>query len=271
MSTTAAASWDAEYAAGRYQDEPPVSFAFDVIDAARSANLRRGLYVGCGNGRNLIPMSDAGLDLIGLDISAQAIAQLHRRRPDAATLIAGDLGARRPAVHPGQRHHHRHPSRSPADRGRRRRQLYHPLPQRPQNRARHSLLHRRGTGKLHRRRIQPGPAPPAGPHAMGSSRRRPVVPMGSNLAATQASVTLPPRRDPECASGRPECLRTSGNRSSGSFERGGQLAGRMHGQRYERAADLEHESLPDEPVQFGMVGAADRGAGAGRGVQRLHG
>jgi SAM-dependent methyltransferase len=92
MSTTAAASWDAEYASGRYQDEPPVSFAYDVIDAARSANLSRGLYVGCGNGRNLIPMSDAGLDLVGLDISAQAITQLHRRRPDAAKLIVGDLG-----------------------------------------------------------------------------------------------------------------------------------------------------------------------------------
>jgi SAM-dependent methyltransferase len=53
--------------------------------------LSRGLYIGCGNGRNLVPMSDAGLDLIGLDISAQAITQLHRRKPGAARLIVGDL------------------------------------------------------------------------------------------------------------------------------------------------------------------------------------
>ena len=98
MRTTAAASWDDQYASGRYQNEPPVGFAHDVIDAARARNLRRGLYVGCGNGRNLIPMSDAGLDLVGLDISAQAITQLRQRRPRAARLIVGDLSALRPSA-----------------------------------------------------------------------------------------------------------------------------------------------------------------------------
>ena len=42
----------------------------------RQRGLRHGLYVGCGNGRNLLPLLDAGLDLTGLDISRQAIAQL---------------------------------------------------------------------------------------------------------------------------------------------------------------------------------------------------
>lgn len=98
MTTHAAASWDAEYAAGRYHDEPPVGFAYDIIDAARSANLSQGLYIGCGNGRNLIPMVDAGLDLTGLDISARAVTQLRRRKPGAARLIAGDLGALRPSA-----------------------------------------------------------------------------------------------------------------------------------------------------------------------------
>ena len=90
----AAASWDTEYAAGRYAGDPPVEFVRDIAAAARERGLRDGLYVGCGNGRNLLPLLDAGLDLTGLDISPQAIAQLRARRPERATrLITGDLGA----------------------------------------------------------------------------------------------------------------------------------------------------------------------------------
>ncbi len=89
-----AAAWDAEYAAGRYAGEPPVEFVRDIVAAARERGLRHGLYVGCGNGRNLLPLLDAGLDLTGLDISAQAIAQLRVRRPGRASrLITGDLAA----------------------------------------------------------------------------------------------------------------------------------------------------------------------------------
>jgi SAM-dependent methyltransferase len=98
MSTEATASWDAEYASGRYGHEPPVGFTRDIISAARAANLRRGLYIGCGNGRNLVPLSDAGLDLIGLDISPRAIAQLRERRPCAAGLAVGGIDALRPSA-----------------------------------------------------------------------------------------------------------------------------------------------------------------------------
>jgi hypothetical protein len=38
-----AASWDAEYAAGRYARERPVAFAGDVLAAARGHGLNRGL------------------------------------------------------------------------------------------------------------------------------------------------------------------------------------------------------------------------------------
>jgi hypothetical protein len=72
-----AAAWDAEYAAGRYVGEPPVAFARDILAAARQA----GLYIGCGNGRNYLPLVVGGLDLTGLDISATAIAQLSARAP----------------------------------------------------------------------------------------------------------------------------------------------------------------------------------------------
>jgi SAM-dependent methyltransferase len=94
MTTREAAAWDAEYAAGRYVGDPPVDFVRDIAAAAGQRGLRHGLYIGCGNGRNLLPLLDAGFDLTGLDISRQAIAQLRRRRPDrAGRLITGDLSA----------------------------------------------------------------------------------------------------------------------------------------------------------------------------------
>jgi SAM-dependent methyltransferase len=92
--TEVAASWEAEYQRGRYHGEPPVPFIDDIMRAARGNGLTRGLYVGCGNGRNFVPMSRAGLDLTGLDLSATALAQLADRAPEfAGRLVHGDLGA----------------------------------------------------------------------------------------------------------------------------------------------------------------------------------
>ena len=45
----------------------------------------------------MLPLLDAGLSLIGLDISAEAITRLQRRRPDRGlALIVGDLAALAP-------------------------------------------------------------------------------------------------------------------------------------------------------------------------------
>jgi SAM-dependent methyltransferase len=97
--SAAAASWDAEYVKGRYRGEPPVGFTQDIIRAAAARGLTQGLYIGCGNGRNLLPLLAAGLDLTGLDISARAISQMRRRRPDLGRkLIVGDLAALPPAA-----------------------------------------------------------------------------------------------------------------------------------------------------------------------------
>ena len=74
--------WNAEYGRGRYSGEAPVDMITRILAAARARNIDRGLYIGCGNGRNYIPLRRAGLDLTGIDISAEAIAQLRRQLPD---------------------------------------------------------------------------------------------------------------------------------------------------------------------------------------------
>jgi SAM-dependent methyltransferase len=89
-----AASWDKEYAGGRYRDEPPVAFVTDILAAARRACLTSGLYIGCGNGRNYEPLVRGGLDLTGLDISDVALRQLSARMPERrGSLVRGDLSA----------------------------------------------------------------------------------------------------------------------------------------------------------------------------------
>jgi SAM-dependent methyltransferase len=92
----AAEACDVEYAAGRYRDEPPLPFVADILSAAEEHDLlgAEGLYVGCGNGRNYLPLVRGQLDLLGLDVSATALAQLAARAPDRRDrLIHGDLSA----------------------------------------------------------------------------------------------------------------------------------------------------------------------------------
>jgi hypothetical protein len=97
-----AARWDAEYRNQRYAGEPPLPFVERIVETVKAeASLSRGLYVGCGNGRNYLPMVDAGLDLVGLDVSSEAIEQLARRRPSLARsrLICKDFhGFQSPAA-----------------------------------------------------------------------------------------------------------------------------------------------------------------------------
>ncbi len=79
--------WDREYRLGRYRSEPPVPFVgriLKVLEKRLEIREGRGLYVGCGNGRNFLPLLDAGLDLLGLDVSVEALSQLKSARPDLA-------------------------------------------------------------------------------------------------------------------------------------------------------------------------------------------
>ena len=92
---SASESWDREYRQGRYVAEPPVPFVHRILKApGRRPEVRTGIgfYIGCGNGRNYIPLCDAGLDLLGLDVSGEALQQLRSVRPDIAhRLIHSDL------------------------------------------------------------------------------------------------------------------------------------------------------------------------------------
>jgi SAM-dependent methyltransferase len=89
-----AQQWDAEYRRGRYAGEPPLPFVDTILDVLSARRLREapGLYVGCGNGRNWVPLVDAGLALWGLDVSGEALKQLAARRPgQAGRLLLGDF------------------------------------------------------------------------------------------------------------------------------------------------------------------------------------
>ena len=77
-------SWNQEYRRGRYRSEPPIPFVNRILDVLRDrAEIKksRGLYVGCGNGRNYVPLLDAGLNLFGLDVSLEALRQLKADHP----------------------------------------------------------------------------------------------------------------------------------------------------------------------------------------------
>ena len=95
-SALTASRWDEEYRNARYANEPPLPFVGAIIDALRaepSAWSGTGLYVGCGNGRNYLPLVDAGLDLFGLDVSSEALKRLVQRRPtlSAERLVCEDF------------------------------------------------------------------------------------------------------------------------------------------------------------------------------------
>ena len=57
-----ASRWDSEYRAGRYVAERPLPFVDQILSTLRArpgAMAGVGLYVGCGNGRNYVPLVDA--------------------------------------------------------------------------------------------------------------------------------------------------------------------------------------------------------------------
>ena len=75
-------SWNTVYFPGsKYKDESAIPFTKTIVKTLTVENLLKGkgLYNGCGNGRNYIPLVEEGLDLIGLDISDVALQQVADR------------------------------------------------------------------------------------------------------------------------------------------------------------------------------------------------
>lgn len=83
--------WDVEYEKGRYASEAPIPFVGRIVDELGENGKRLfGLYPGCGNGRNFIPLLEAGLDVRGLDSSAVGIKRLLERCPEAEGRVRTD-------------------------------------------------------------------------------------------------------------------------------------------------------------------------------------
>ena len=87
--------WDSEYRKGRYRTDPPLKFTIDIIRELKnnpSLMNGQGLYVGCGNGRNYMPLAESGLKMIGLDVSSVALEMLSKRLPQCKdNLVCSDF------------------------------------------------------------------------------------------------------------------------------------------------------------------------------------
>lgn len=76
--------WNEQYENGTYSKEPPIPFTRKILDKlAKNPRIMHGcgIYIGCGNGRNYIPISKSVQNLVGLDISTTAIAKLSENVP----------------------------------------------------------------------------------------------------------------------------------------------------------------------------------------------
>lgn len=84
--------WDDAYLSGKYANEKPIPFVSDILTTLKTYNLFNGygLYAGCGNGRNYIPLVDAGLQLAGLDISTKALGQIKSKLPKNHNQLIND-------------------------------------------------------------------------------------------------------------------------------------------------------------------------------------
>ncbi len=76
--------WDREYESGRYEAEPPVPFVRVIIGELRKRGQTggRGVYVGCGSGRNYAPLAAACGGLHGIDVSESGIRSLLQKHPE---------------------------------------------------------------------------------------------------------------------------------------------------------------------------------------------
>jgi SAM-dependent methyltransferase len=77
----------------RFYDLEHVDLTADVVFYLHLARQAEGpvLEVGCGTGRLLLPLVQAGLEVTGLDNSPAMLARARRKLGDRVTLIKGDM------------------------------------------------------------------------------------------------------------------------------------------------------------------------------------
>ena len=82
--------WDAEYESGRYEGEPPIPFTNHIVQTVRERGLsgNPGLYVGCGNGRNFVPLAAACPGLSGIDVSGSGIRSLLQKHSEYSRRVS---------------------------------------------------------------------------------------------------------------------------------------------------------------------------------------
>lgn len=83
------ARWDELYSDRRYAEDPPIPFVKKILSTLQANSIlgSTGLYVGCGNGRNYLPLVHSGLNLYGVDISHVALRQLAEKEPAISDLL----------------------------------------------------------------------------------------------------------------------------------------------------------------------------------------
>lgn len=81
-----AASWDRRFESGWFEGKPSTSL-MAFVARRRDQIGTRVLDLGCGRGRNLVPLVQQGLEVVGLDLSARGLS-IARQRLSRANLSA---------------------------------------------------------------------------------------------------------------------------------------------------------------------------------------
>ena len=88
-------SWNAVYQTrDKYKGESPIPFTRTIVSTLEKQGILKGkgLYIGCGNGRNFISLAEQGLDLAGLDISDTALKEISNFKPELSDkLVVGSF------------------------------------------------------------------------------------------------------------------------------------------------------------------------------------
>src|SRR5262245_33202412 len=75
-------AWSAPETVAGFAAAPPNSYLLEVAESAQRAGGRRLVDVGCGAGRNAVPLAESGWTVLGIDLSLAMLEAAGRRRSD---------------------------------------------------------------------------------------------------------------------------------------------------------------------------------------------